>query len=205
MQCRIFVLAAASCGAMLFAACSGELPASRSPLGPTAVNPVASSDAGVASSTAGATAVNPVASSDVGVASSTAAATASLVEFGPIPIRFPLLSSCLGDRVLISGAFSGQNRFVTMPDGSMHLTQLIDVSHVTIALGDTVWTPGPAAHEIFIINERQSEHVGKVIFRAEGGRPELRFVHTIHMVRLPSGELQVNRQILDVVCVGRNP
>lgn len=185
MQCRIFALAAASCGAMLFAACSGELPASRSPLGPTAVNPVASSDASVASSTAG--------------------ATASLVEFGPIPIRFPLFSSCLGDRVLISGAFSGQNRFVTMPDGSMHLTQLIDVSHVTIALGDTVWTPGLAAHETFIINEGQSEHVGKVVFRADGDRPELRFVHTIHMVRLPGGELQVNRQILDVLCVGRNP
>lgn len=185
MQCRIFVLAAASCGAMLLAACSGELPASRSPLGPTAVAPLAASDAGDASSSAG--------------------ATASLVEFGPVPIRFPLFSSCLGDRVLISGAFSGQNRFVMMPDGSTHLTQLLDVSQVTIALGDTVWTPGPAAHEIFIINERQSEHVGKVVFRAEDGRPELRLVHTIHMVRLPSGELEVNRQILDVLCLGRNP
>ena len=184
MQCRIFVLAAASCGAMLFAACSGELPASPSPVGPAAVNLVAASDAGVASSTAG--------------------ATASLVEFGPSPIRFSVFSPCLGDRVLISGAFSGQNRFVMMPDGSMHLTQLLDVSQVTIALGDTVWTPGPAAHEIFIINEWQSEHVGKVVFRAEDGRPELRLVHTIHMVSLPSGELEVNRTFFDVLCVGQN-
>jgi hypothetical protein len=103
--------------------------------------------------------------------------------------------------VLISGAFSGRNQFVTMPDGSTHLTQLLDVSQASIALGDEVWTPGPSAHEIFIVNERQSEHVGKVVFRSEDGRPELRLVHTIHMVRLPSGELQVNRQILDVLCV----
>ncbi len=184
MHCRIFVIAAALCGAMLLAACSAKLPASPSAFAPTAVDPV----------------ISPGAS----LTSSNARATVDFVEFGPIPIRFGSFSSCLGDRVLISGAFSGRNQFVTMPDGSTHLTQLLDVSQVSIALGDEVWTPGPSAHEIFIVNERQSEHVGKVVFRSEDGRPELRLVHTIHMVRLPSGELQVNRQVFDVLCVGQN-
>ena len=66
MHCRIFVLAAASCGAMLLAACSAELPASPSPLAPTAVDPVTSLG------------VSPT-SSDAG-------ATVSFVQFGPNPI-----------------------------------------------------------------------------------------------------------------------
>jgi hypothetical protein len=185
MHCRIFVLAAASCGVMLLAACSAELPASPSALRPTPVDLVGSPGASLANSDAG--------------------ATVSFVEFGPIPIRFSAFSSCLGEPVLISGSFSGRNQLVTMPDGSTHLTQILDVSQVRIAHGATVWTPGPSAQEIFIINERQSEHVGKVVFRAANGGPELRLVHTIHMVRLPDGELQVNRQIFDVLCVGQNP
>ena len=184
MHHRIIVLAAASCGALLLAACSAESPASPSSLTRTAGEPVPSPAASLTSSNAG--------------------ATVNFVEFGPNPIRILPFSSCLGERVLISGTFSGRNQVVTKPDGSTHLTQLIDVSQVSIALGDTVWTPGPSAQEIFIINERQSEHVGKVVFRSEDGRPELRLVHTIHAVRLPSGELQVNRQIFDVLCVGQN-
>jgi hypothetical protein len=184
MHCRIFVLAAASCGAMLLAACSAELPASPSTLALTAGDPVTSAGTSLTSSNAG--------------------AIVNFVEFGPSPIRILPFSSCLGERVLISGTVSGRNQIVTMPDGTTHLTQLIDVSQVSIALGDAVWTPGPSAQEIFIINEGQSEHVGKVVFRSEDGRPELRLVHTIHAARLPSGELQVNRQIFDVLCVGQN-
>ena len=40
MHCRIFGLAAASCAAMLLAACSAELPASPSLLAPSAVDAV---------------------------------------------------------------------------------------------------------------------------------------------------------------------
>ena len=126
------------------------------------------------------------------------------VEFGPNRIRIVPFSSCLAGYVVISGTLSGRNRFVTMPDGSTHLTQLIDVSQVSIVFGDAVWTPALSAQEIFITNERQSEHVGKVVFRSDDGRPELRLVHTIHMVSLPSGELEVNRTFFDVLCVGQN-
>ena len=168
---------------MLLAACSAALPASPSSLTPTAGDLVASPRASLTSATAG--------------------ATVNVVEFGPNPIRILPFSSCLGERVLISGTVSGRNQFVTMPDGSTHLTQLIDVSQVSITLGDAVWTPRASAQEIFVINQPQSEHVGKVVFRSDDGRPELRLVHTIHMVRLPGGELQVNRQFFDVLCVGR--
>jgi len=185
MHYRIFARAAASCGAILLAACSAGLPASPSSLTPTAGDPVASPGASLTSLGAG--------------------ATVNVVEFGPHPLRFLPFSSCLGERVLISGTISGRNQLVTMPDGSTHLTQLLDVSQVSITLGDAVWTPRPTAQEIFIINEGQSEHVGKVVFGSEAGRPELRLVHTIHLVRLPGGELEVNRQFFDVLCVGQNP
>jgi hypothetical protein len=157
------------------------------------------------------TAINPVAPQAGSLA--LGGATSALVDFGPIPVAFTVASPCLDGTVLVSGSFSGWDRIVTRPDGSIHITERIDVSNVTLRLGDQLWTAGPNASEIFVKNFppglgfgdiRQAEHVGVVIFRADDGRPELRFVHRIHIVRLPSGEVQVNRQILDVLCIAQN-
>ena len=127
MHCRIFGLAAASCAAMLLAACSAELPASPSLLAPSAVDAVSSVGASLTSANAG--------------------AAVKFVEFGPNRIRIVPFSSCLAGYVVISGTLSGRNQFVTMPDGSTHLTQLIDVSQVSIAFGDAVWTQALSAQK----------------------------------------------------------
>jgi hypothetical protein len=57
---------------------------------------------------------------------------------------------------------------VERPDGSIPITEFLDVSNVTITLGDEVWTAGPNASEIFVKSfppglgfgaARQTEHV----------------------------------------------
>ncbi|MGH7511034.1 MAG: hypothetical protein ACREMZ_16445 [Gemmatimonadales bacterium] len=133
-------------------------------------------------------------------------ASVELEEFS-FPVHFFVPVACLNGSVLVSGTVYGRDRIVTRPDGSVHVQEKLDVSDVTIALGDQLWTAGPNASEMFLLNfaadgsVRQIEHLGVVIFRAEDGRPELRLVHQIHHVRLPSGEIQLNHQIFGIRCI----
>lgn len=123
-------------------------------------------------------------------------------------VSFTTSVTCLGGSVLVRGPISGWEQVVVKPDGSLHVTQFLDVADVTISLGDELWTAQPNASEIFVLNFsaqgslRQSEHVGVVTFRAGDGRPALHFVHQIHLVRAPDGSVQVNHQILDISCIG---
>jgi hypothetical protein len=139
------------------------------------------------------------------------AATVTREDFGPVPLNFPSFVSCLGGAAFVTGSFSGWDRIVERSDGSVHITRKMDVSNVSITFDGQVWTAGPNASEIFITNfsgdleaNQQVEHLGVVVFRAEDDAPALRLVHHIQFVRLPSGELQLNRQLFAIQCVGPN-
>lgn len=142
--------------------------------------------------------------------------TAAVVlnEF-PINVNFQFYSECLNARVTLSGTAWWSVRTVTKPDGSRHITIRMDVSGPTISSGGSVWTANPGAFEMFVrnvpaggtvgVDDRQTEHQGTVIYRSADGRPDLRFVHRIHLVRLPgSDEVQLYHSIFEIVCVGRN-
>lgn len=143
-------------------------------------------------------------------------ATTYYKPFGPFEIFFPFTPACLGEQVLVVGTLSGSDRVVERPDGSVHITEKMDVSDVRITLGSQVWTPGPNASEIFIKDfppgvpqealglARHAEHVGVVIYRADDGRPALRLHHRLKILRLPGGELQVFRNVFDIDCIAPN-
>jgi hypothetical protein len=139
-----------------------------------------------------------------------ASATSTLSEF-PVNVNFSFFSVCLNARVNLSGTAYWSIREVLRPDGARHLTILMDVSGPTISSGGSVWTAHPGASEMFIRNfpagsslEQELEHQGTVIYRSADGRPDLRFVHRIHLVRMPDGTLQLNNNLFEIVCVGAN-
>lgn len=123
-------------------------------------------------------------------------------------VSFTTSVACLGGSVLVRGPITGWEQVVVKPDGSLHVTQFLDVANVSISQGNELWTAQPNASEIFVMNFsaqntlRQSEHVGVVIFRASDGRPALHFVHQIHLVRASDGSVQVNHQFLNISCIG---
>jgi hypothetical protein len=137
-------------------------------------------------------------------------ATATLTEF-PVNVNFSFFSVCLNARVTLSGTAYWSIREVVRDDGGRHLTILMDVSGPTISSGGSVWTASPGALEMFVRNfpagsnlEQQLEHQGTVIYRSADGQPDLRFVHRIHLVRMPDGTLQLNDNLFEIVCVGTN-
>ncbi len=140
-----------------------------------------------------------------------ASANVQLNEF-PVNVDFQFYSVCLDAPVRLSGTAYWTVRTVTRSDGSRHLTILMDVAGPTISSGGSVWTATPGASEMFIRNfpagsslEQQLEHQGTVIYRSADGRPDLRFVHRIHLVRMPdTGEIKLNDQLFEIVCVGQN-
>jgi hypothetical protein len=152
------------------------------------------------------TAVDSTALQSTDPAAALSGASVELEEFS-FPVHFFVPVACLSGSVLVSGTIYGRDRIVTRPDGSVHVQEKLDVSDVTIALGDQLWTAGPNASEMFVLNfaadgsVRQIEHLGVVIFRAEDGRPELQLVHQLHHVRLPSGEIQLNHNFFDIRCI----
>jgi hypothetical protein len=138
---------------------------------------------------------------------SAAGAATELTEY-PFDANFPAYSGCLESRVTISGTVWWSVRTVTRPDGSQHLTINLDVSAFTISDGGSVWTARPGATEIYSQNispegfDQQMVHQGTVIYQSEDGRPDLRLVHRIHLVRLPgSEEVHLNAQTFEIVCV----
>jgi hypothetical protein len=140
-----------------------------------------------------------------------AAATSAHDEF-EIDVNFEVYSVCLDAWVILQGTALWSVHTVTKPDGSRHINLKMDVSGPTITSGGSVWTANPGASEMFVRNipaggtigadDRQTEHQGTVIYRSADGRPDLRFVHRIHLVRLPgSDEVQLNHSIFEIVCV----
>jgi hypothetical protein len=155
------------------------------------------------------TAVDPAALQPTTPALAQSSATVEVVEFS-FPVNFLFPVACLNGSVLVSGTVFGRDRIVTRPDGSVHIAEKLDVSDVTIGLGGQLWTAGPNAFEMFVINlaadgsTRQIEHLGAVIFRGEDGQPELQLVHRINHVRLSNGELQLDRNIFGIRCIAPN-
>jgi hypothetical protein len=155
------------------------------------------------------TAVDPAALQPTTPAPAQSGAAVELVEFS-FPVNFLFPVACLNGSVLVSGTVFGRDRIVTRSDGSVHIAEKLDVSDVTIGLGGQLWTAGPNASEMFVLNfaadgsTRQIEHLGAVIFRGEDGRPELQLFHRINHVRLPNGELQLDRNIFGIRCLAPN-
>ena len=135
-------------------------------------------------------------------------ATVTHSEF-PVNVNFTFFSVCLNAPVKLMGTAYWSIREVVRPDRSRHLTILMDVAGPTISSGGSVWTANPGASEMFIRNfpagsnlEQQLEHQGTVIYRSEDGKPDLRFVHRIQLVRLPDGTLHLYNNLFEIVCVG---
>lgn len=139
-----------------------------------------------------------------------ASATVTLSEF-PNFANFPAYSECLNGLVTVYGPAWWAMRTVVRPDGSRHVTLRIDVSGFTIISGQSVWTANPNSSEIFIrsipegsATDDLTQHQGTVIFRSpDDSKPDLRLMHQIHLVRLPTGEVQVGRTLFQIVCVGQ--
>lgn len=139
---------------------------------------------------------------------------AAIVDFQEyaFPLNFPNVPvACLNSDVLITGTIFGWDRTVTRPNGSGHVTTFWDVSNVRIELGDQVWTAEPGSSEIFVWTfaaggiERVHHHLGAVIFRADGGRPELQLYHQIQRVTPPGAEEpELFRNIFEIRCVAPN-
>lgn len=142
-------------------------------------------------------------------------ATVTREEWGPEAVLFNPPAPCLGEgaRLDITGTISGWDLIVERADGSIHLTEYVDFTNLVGTFDGHTWTAGPGSHEMWSINwppdvplspvnGRQTTHVGNTVFRAEDGTPDLKFVHQIHLVRLPSGELHTLRVILEVYCIG---
>lgn len=145
--------------------------------------------------------------------SASAGATTEFTQFNT-SVFFRPYASCFDAQVLVSGPITFSVWTVTRPDGGRHITQILDVSNVTITYDGAVWTAGPNASEMFVRNvpaggtigldEQQIEHQGTVIFRSPEGRPDLLFVHRIHLVRLPDGDTQLNYNIFEINCIAAN-
>ena len=78
-------------------------------------------------------------------------ATVTLSEF-PVNVNFTFFSVCLNAPVNLSGTAYWSIREVVRPDGSRHLTILMDVAGPTISSGGSVWTANPGASEMFVRN-----------------------------------------------------
>lgn len=134
-------------------------------------------------------------------------ATTTFSQF-TVNFNFQAYSACLDAFVTMGGPVEFSVWTVVRPDGSRHITQLLDVSNTAIRYNGIVWTPGPNASEMFIRNlpagspEQQLEHQGTVIYRSPDSETELRLQHRINLVRLPDGTLQLNNNDFSIVCVG---
>jgi hypothetical protein len=159
-------------------------------------------------------ATGPGESSSSALGLSSGRATVAVEEFPVNVDNYRFYSACLNGVVALSGTAWWTRRTVTLPDGSVNITVKMDVSDPKILFGGSVWTANPGASEMFIhhvppggtafVHDQQLEHQGTVIYKSEDGRPDLRFIHRIHIVRLPgSNEVHLNHSIFAIVCVGQ--
>lgn len=153
----------------------------------------------------------PTAPAETGSLGPSASATSTLTEF-PNFANFQAFSQCLNAPVTVYGPAWWSLRTVVKPDGSRLLTLIIDASGFTIISGGTVWTANPGASEIFVRSipagstiDELTQHQGTIIFRSpDDGQPDLRLTHQIHLVQVAgTGEVQVGRNLFEIVCVGQ--
>ena len=134
-------------------------------------------------------------------------ATTTFSQF-TVNFNFQAYAECFDAFVGMGGPVDFSVWTVVRPDGSRHITQLLDVSRTSIRYNGVVWTPGPNASEMFVRNipagspDQQIEHLGTVIYRSSDAENDLRLQHRINLVRLPDGTMQLNNNVFRIVCVG---
>jgi hypothetical protein len=130
---------------------------------------------------------------------------------GTIPAPgIPAPSSCLGGTFFINGTISGWSQSVVDPNGTVHFTEHIDFSQLVASFGSRTWTAQPGSHEIWsgkfsLVGDPKQVvvHEGRTRFLADDGQgPKMMFIHRIHRLVLPSGELQHHIEKLEAVCIG---
>lgn len=137
-----------------------------------------------------------------------AAATAPQIPFTATFNGPPVPASCLGDgqTVQITGQITGWYQDFVNADGQEHFTEYDDFSGLSASSGGNEWAAAPGAHEIWsetISPGVELEHQGETpMFLTQGSGPNIRFVHRIHGLLLPDGELQVYFKEYAVHCIG---
>lgn len=121
---------------------------------------------------------------------------------------FSAPAPCLGGDITITGPVSGWYQVLHTPTGTTEYTEYDDFSQLTASLGGETWTARPGSHEIWSESlppvgdaTRKVTHEGRTGFDpVDGEGPSLFFVHRIHGVLLPSGDLHFYNVTFEAYC-----
>jgi hypothetical protein len=124
--------------------------------------------------------------------------------------NIPAPSPCLGGIFRITGTITGWFQDVVNPNGRGHTIEHLDFSNLTGTFGGRTWQSQPGSVEIWSVHisppgETASVvvHEGRTRFVADDAAdPDILFVHRIHQLELPTGELHLNNVSGEAFCVG---
>ena len=148
---------------------------------------------------------------DVALSMHADGATTIFQEFSFTPPNgIPVPAPCLGETFLVTGTITGWARIVITPNGHVTVHEQTDFTGTIATSGGDTWVAAPGAHELFTFAfnigpdgaAEVTVHEGHSRYVSQGDQPDVRFVHRIHRVWLPSGELQWNRVTFEGLCIG---
>jgi hypothetical protein len=124
--------------------------------------------------------------------------------------NIPAPSPCLGGIFRITGTITGWFQDVVDPNGRGHTIEHLDFSNLTGTFDGRTWQSQPGSVEIWSVHISPPGdaaslvvHEGRTRFVADDDAdPNILFVHRIHQLRLPSGEIQLNNVTGGAFCVG---
>ena len=122
--------------------------------------------------------------------------------------NIPAPSPCLGGTFRITGTITGWAQQVVNPNGRVHTVEHLDFSHLTGTFDGRTWQSQPGSVEIWSVHISPPGdaaslivHEGRTRFVADDpADPDIMFVHRIHRLRLPSGQLQLNEVTGEAFC-----
>jgi hypothetical protein len=126
------------------------------------------------------------------------------------PVVIPVPSPCLGGTFTVAGTISGWFQVIVTPNGHVQVTEHIDFSQLTASFDGRSWTAQPGSVEIWSRSlaplgdaARVVVHEGRTRFVADDGAgPGIMFVHRIHQLRLPNGDVLINDIVFEAFCRG---
>lgn len=123
--------------------------------------------------------------------------------------NIPAPSPCLGGTFQITGTITGWFQDVVNLNGRVNTIEHLDFSNLTGTFAGRTWQSQSGSVEIWSVHispvgdaASVVVHEGRTRFVADDpGDPDIMFVHRIHQLRLPSGEIQLNNVSGEAFCI----
>ena len=124
--------------------------------------------------------------------------------------NIPAPSPCLGGTFQITGTITGWFQEVVNPNGRVHIIEHLDFSNLTGTFGGRTWQSQPGSVEIWSVHISPPGETASVVVHEGRTRlvaddpadPDIMFVHRIHQLELPTGELHLNNSSFEAFCIG---